>query len=215
MNVAWRNRFGTKWVENGDSNHSDHQPVILHMAAKPKQTFHPKSKPQWFEAFWIKYEDCAKIVADSWSSAGRGTNAERVQDNLDNCIIGLLNWSKGKFGNLWKKIEDIEERIKKNKRGRITEESKKRDRMIWVRSVQIPAEWTKPPEGWIKVNFDGALLKERRVERWASLHGTHEGNALDGWHSCYLGLLRPYTLKQRRQELQQISYFGKVGSESF
>ncbi|KAK4433418.1 hypothetical protein Salat_1104100 [Sesamum alatum] len=29
------------------------------------------------------------------------------------------------------------------------------------RKVQIPVVWSKPPNGWIKLNFDGALSKDR------------------------------------------------------
>ncbi|KAK4415215.1 hypothetical protein Salat_2628700 [Sesamum alatum] len=200
--------------------------ALLSNLSRPDKKYAPSD----YSPFWIKYAESAKIVAKEWSAAGNGTKAKCVQENLNNCRVGLLNWSKDRFGNIWKRIEEIEGRIKENNRGRITEDSKKRDRMlraegprdgistvteliladgqgwneelirehVWDidseailaiplgrgpndrlsqkfflcfcdairaepkgRKVHIPVVWSKPPNGWIKLNFDGALSKDR------------------------------------------------------
>ncbi|KAK4419398.1 hypothetical protein Salat_2352700 [Sesamum alatum] len=53
------------------------------------------------------------------------------------------------------------------------------------REVQIPMEWTKPPNGWIKLNFDGALSKDRKFGTVGVIARNARGECV-GWKARLL-----------------------------
>ena len=52
--------------------------------------------PFRLEAMWLKSDDCARVVQHEWNSS------KDVLQNLNDCKLGLMNWSKASFGNFKK-----------------------------------------------------------------------------------------------------------------
>ncbi|KAK6121173.1 hypothetical protein DH2020_045094 [Rehmannia glutinosa] len=81
----------------------------------PLATSGKKSK-----AFWVKTKECEEIIKQHWNDS-----LSPLPAKIENCSIGLLNWSKHQYGDFDKHIDDIKSRITSLKNGPISEETKK------------------------------------------------------------------------------------------
>ncbi|KAK6163122.1 hypothetical protein DH2020_002963 [Rehmannia glutinosa] len=110
-------------VDNIESFSSDHAYLLIHLNHLPPPDFNPikKSKPFRFEAMWVRSKDCEKIIRANWN-----TDFDIISNKLDQCKIGLLNWSKTTFGCLDKQIAEIKSAISKLQKGIITSDVKQK-----------------------------------------------------------------------------------------
>ncbi|KAL0415809.1 UNVERIFIED_CONTAM: hypothetical protein Slati_3412800 [Sesamum latifolium] len=127
---SWLDRFRESWVENFEALHSDHSPIFLNSRQKNQATQRKMCKPRRFESLWVKYTNCERIIERSWNEALSDRVGEQTCDNIEKCRIGLLSWSKAKFGNLRKEIADSESRLKKIRKGVLTNRQKTEEEQI-------------------------------------------------------------------------------------
>lgn len=60
-----------------------------------------------FEAMWIKADDCENIIRQSWESTSADNACVNLLNKTDECRMGLLQWSKSKFGNICSAADDL------------------------------------------------------------------------------------------------------------
>ena len=70
-----------------------------------------------FEAMWIKAEDCENVIRQSWESASADNACINLLKKTEECRIGLLQWSKSKFGNVGSAADDLRKKIAKLQQG--------------------------------------------------------------------------------------------------
>ena len=81
---------------------SDHAPILL----KANRTLCDEEgdKPFKFESLWLSNEESKRIVEESWNESLECT----IQDRIENCGKGLSDWAGRTFGELKKKIKQVE-----------------------------------------------------------------------------------------------------------
>ncbi|KAK6134533.1 hypothetical protein DH2020_031703 [Rehmannia glutinosa] len=93
-NNLCRDIFPSWKVSNNDTYSSDHAYLFINLHHSHTSKFSPgrRSKPFRFEAMWIRSKECEKVISEHWNSSW-----DNIGDKLNNCKIGLLNWSKNTF----------------------------------------------------------------------------------------------------------------------
>ncbi|KAG8372540.1 hypothetical protein BUALT_Bualt12G0076700 [Buddleja alternifolia] len=75
----------------------------------PKIRLHGRGRrPFRFEAWWIHSDECGKVINEAWNSSSASDPKTKVYENLEECLVGLLNWSKLRFGDVPKWIKELE-----------------------------------------------------------------------------------------------------------
>ncbi|KAK4414949.1 hypothetical protein Salat_2601900 [Sesamum alatum] len=70
---------------------------------------------------------CEQIIARSWSNEGPVNKHEGVWNCIDNCKVGLFRWSDRRYGNIEKKIQELEKEISEINEGFSAE--------VWLRCL--------------------------------------------------------------------------------
>ncbi|KAH0692608.1 hypothetical protein KY285_019705 [Solanum tuberosum] len=87
---------------------SDHAP--LHVLCNSNQDL--IVKPFKFLNFWIKHSSFKKIVEDSWTTQATGSPFSILHMKMKRLKVVLTQWSKATFGNIFQKIDTLEDVIK-------------------------------------------------------------------------------------------------------
>ncbi|KAK3228941.1 hypothetical protein Dsin_000822 [Dipteronia sinensis] len=109
-NNLWRDRFCQVKVEHLGFNSSDHSPLLL-VCNPLTEVPRKRGKKFQFEPFWLKEEDIGTVVSDTWSVNGPSNSVGDLKAKLNWCASSLSSWSKVRFGNMGKQIEDISREI--------------------------------------------------------------------------------------------------------
>ncbi|KAL3846296.1 hypothetical protein ACJIZ3_003699 [Penstemon smallii] len=179
----WVQKFPYSRVVHMDTINSDHNPICIEVRAQ--QTFHrPKAKKKFrFEAMWLKSEDCAKIIGDSWNSL-HGSNT--TWDKLQNCSRELEIWSRCSFGSIRKSMKNLQEQIANVRKGPTTVRSKQIEKNLTLELEDIrdkedlmwrqrsKAHWLK--EGDKNTRFFHGKASARRKNN--EIHGLLDQNVI-------------------------------------
>ncbi|KAL0370676.1 UNVERIFIED_CONTAM: putative mitochondrial protein [Sesamum angustifolium] len=107
--------FPFTWANNREYPHtciySDHAPILVEHTQKQKSRQVRTNKPLKFKAMWIKSEDCEKVISRLWHNTSLGDPNDTFMQKLDTCRMGLISWSKVEFGEMTKRIREIEKEI--------------------------------------------------------------------------------------------------------
>ncbi|KAL0288473.1 UNVERIFIED_CONTAM: hypothetical protein Scaly_2729500 [Sesamum calycinum] len=107
--------FPFTWASNREYPHmriySDHAPILVEHTQKQKRRQARTNKPLKFKAMWIKSEDCEKVISRLWHNTSLGDPNDTFMRKLDTCRMGLISWSKVEFGEMTKRIREIEKEI--------------------------------------------------------------------------------------------------------
>ena len=84
---------------------ADHLPIVFSFEnfikfSKTKNEA-KRFKRFMFEAIWIKTDVCENIIHQSWESTSVDNACVNLLKNTDECQMGLLRWSRSKFGNVF------------------------------------------------------------------------------------------------------------------
>lgn len=106
-NHNWCTRFPGYKIVNGDPEHSDHRPVIVHVdGAFRRPRVGDCGVNKRFEARWLLEEDYGKIVEEAWAKA-RESGSATVADGLRLVSRELHQWSRDVLGDLQQRIKKL------------------------------------------------------------------------------------------------------------
>ncbi|XP_027086694.1 uncharacterized protein [Coffea arabica] len=96
--------------------YSDHTPIVVNLSKSARLSQHPKPSARrrkcfMFEAMWIKATDCADIIKQTWDSVSATNAGDNLLSKMDACRIGLLTWSKQKYGNCCRRADELRAKI--------------------------------------------------------------------------------------------------------
>ncbi|XP_027086733.2 uncharacterized protein [Coffea arabica] len=74
-----------------------------------------------FEAMWIKADDCENVIRQSSESTSADNACVNLFKKTDKCRMGLLQWSKSKFGNVCSAADDLRKKIAKLQQGTLSD----------------------------------------------------------------------------------------------
>ncbi|KAK4386016.1 hypothetical protein Sango_2472200, partial [Sesamum angolense] len=75
----WRDVFPGSSANNIPSAYSDHYSLLLTTTRIASTGLRPRSKPFRFEAFWMRMEDCEKIIQKTWQQS-------KLQGQSEDCL---------------------------------------------------------------------------------------------------------------------------------
>ncbi|KAL3833965.1 hypothetical protein ACJIZ3_008701 [Penstemon smallii] len=130
-NKLWRQKFPSHKVRHMASRNSDHLPLHISFSTTARILQGGNRRNNFrFEAMWFTSEECERVIKDSWTGNINLANGNSVWDKLDNCRLGLLNWSKSSFGNVNKQICKLKKELHTLRTGRITPASKQKEKDV-------------------------------------------------------------------------------------
>jgi hypothetical protein len=138
---SWRAHFPGYKVINGDPEHSDHRPVIVHLKGdtRPARTGNNNMNKR-FEAKWLLEEGCEDVVINAWELAGlRGE--EKVQDKLRVVARDLECWSREVVGDLQKRIKSLKAELEECRKGVMSEASVRKEQVLRYRLELVEDQW--------------------------------------------------------------------------
>lgn len=113
---------------NPPNRHPTTNPSTHHYSANPYTHTHPHHRPKQklfrFEQVWLRSDDCQQVIRDSWDSE------MDFLANMENCTVGLMNWSKASYPNIRKEIGRLNSELEKLNRLPFSAEVKAREREI-------------------------------------------------------------------------------------
>ncbi|KAL0345310.1 UNVERIFIED_CONTAM: hypothetical protein Sradi_4362300, partial [Sesamum radiatum] len=121
--TEWETLFPEARVRHLPSLQFDHSTILVE-TVRDQQLDHNK-KMFRFEAMWLRSPDCEEVVREHWGGTKQGSALSALQQKIRNCRVGLLQWDRTCFGNVRKRIRDLEERAVQLRGGAITTESKR------------------------------------------------------------------------------------------
>ncbi|KAL0313943.1 UNVERIFIED_CONTAM: hypothetical protein Sangu_2238700 [Sesamum angustifolium] len=127
VNLSWTTRWPATVTQHLDRIYSDHAPIITVREKQCEKWAEVGGRPKRFEALWIKSKDCETVISNLWNnSPGDFDLTNDFASRLENCKLGLLNWSRSEFGHISKRIEFLEHEIASIQSSAITRTSRER-----------------------------------------------------------------------------------------
>lgn len=100
----WLQYFPQSRALNLKPSKSDHLPILMEIReARPKKK--KKKKRFRFEEFWLREEECKKIVESHWNNACTSDPFSTLCSKIGSTRKALLEWSRNLFGKLKDDIE--------------------------------------------------------------------------------------------------------------
>ncbi|KAK6162838.1 hypothetical protein DH2020_002679 [Rehmannia glutinosa] len=106
-NSLWYDLFLWSRVYHCPSYFSDHS--IIHLQIRnhrPTMDNRNRRCLFRFEAHWIRSKDCKQIIKNHWEH-----NPITFPSKIQDCVVGLMNWSRSSNKDLNKQMEDLKKRI--------------------------------------------------------------------------------------------------------
>ena len=109
-NYEWLARFPTDRVKHLNCFTSNHQPIILSLAANGEQQ-RWRRKPFRFEAMWTLNPACREAISKAWDCTTKGTLMFKATRKLQRCKKSLKAWNQDHFGNVQRNIKQVKDRL--------------------------------------------------------------------------------------------------------
>jgi hypothetical protein len=138
---SWRVRFPGYKVINGDPEHSDHRPVIVHLegTTRPVRTGQNNLNKR-FEARWLLEDGCEEVVNNAWEVAG-ARGEEKVLDKIRVVSRELASWSREVIGDLQKRIKKLKSELEDCRHGEVTDASLRKEQALCYRLERVQDQW--------------------------------------------------------------------------
>ncbi|KAK6124569.1 hypothetical protein DH2020_041687 [Rehmannia glutinosa] len=109
-NQLWYDLFPWTRVNHCPTFFSDHSLLHIQVQSRNPHLLRKNRRRVFrFEAFWVKTKECEEIIKQHWNDS-----LSPLPAKIENCSIGLLNWSKHQYGDFDKHIDDIKSRQSKD-----------------------------------------------------------------------------------------------------
>ncbi|KAG8363091.1 hypothetical protein BUALT_BualtUnG0005200 [Buddleja alternifolia] len=85
---AWINRFPHFKAFHLPLIHADHSPILIKSLPPPRVDSVRQGRgrrPFRFEAWWIRSDECGKVIRESWNSSSESDPQAKVYQNLEEC----------------------------------------------------------------------------------------------------------------------------------
>lgn len=102
VNPEWLSKFPKLQVSILKRNLSDHCPLLV-----KSDDANWGAKPFRFQNCWLSHPDCMRIVNEVWSSHSIECFAEKLKKTKQRLKV----WNASEFGNIDRRIDDLEEKI--------------------------------------------------------------------------------------------------------
>ncbi|KAK4434576.1 hypothetical protein Salat_0620400 [Sesamum alatum] len=142
-------------VTNLEAIQSDHGPLLCNLEYSPICHNTNLQRPQWFEEMWFRSAECEQIISKYWNSFSYGNDRGDLGTTIEECRMGLLEWSKKTFGNIEKKIRKLKKALTALRKGRITKETKQEEAKIRYEPEELVRSGTR----WRIGDGDGAQVR--------------------------------------------------------
>ena len=87
----------------------DHSSIVVRWGDDVEAVRRMKKKIQ-FEKFWVSREDYEGVIKEGWI---RDDGLENISMKLNKCATRLENWNRLTFGNVGRKIRDLNSQLEK------------------------------------------------------------------------------------------------------
>lgn len=111
-NDHWRDNFWQAKVDHLGFNSSDHRPILLNSSPEVSIGI-ISSKRFLFEPFWLKEDDFNRVIGEVWSVDGVSELVGNLKFKFSRCALRLEEWSKARFGNFGKQVEEKNREIER------------------------------------------------------------------------------------------------------
>lgn len=144
---SWSARFPNSAIHHLKCSYSDHNPLklVFDNGHTPRQHRNRSFK---FESMWIRHTDCAKLIVEIWDPESD------VLSSLDNCRIGLINWSRRSIGSVKGQIKKTRHRLGELQEATITDDTKLEEKKLKSELEEI-------------LERENAMWKQRSKVQWA------------------------------------------------
>ncbi|XP_072950431.1 uncharacterized protein [Typha angustifolia] len=88
-NTEWLRANSTCKVQHLDQAASAHTSLLLNVPLSDAKV----RRPFTFELYWMEYEECQKIVEDTWTSLARGNPMHAFMHHISDLRRNLRKWS--------------------------------------------------------------------------------------------------------------------------
>jgi len=106
----WCAHFNNSVIEVLPASISDHKPLCLQF--DKGRRYIPKLFR--FEAKWNLDEECSVVVSEAWAKEGdEGRSQGHSWSKLDRCKARLTEWSKAKFGNPKRTMDNLSKKLER------------------------------------------------------------------------------------------------------
>ncbi|KAL3533351.1 hypothetical protein ACH5RR_006872 [Cinchona calisaya] len=96
------------WIRG---NRTDHIPILFKIKENLNSTTSKWNKLFHFEVMWMRSKDCERIIRDSWGAIDSLEILGDLTSRLENCRIGLVQWSKREFGYVRRQTDKIRKQM--------------------------------------------------------------------------------------------------------
>lgn len=86
-NHDWRNMFPSAEINVLEVSTSDHLPLFLELK---RRVYIPKVRRFKFENVWIREDECAKVIQESWEQV----EGRSIIDKMEYCCLKLEEWGE-------------------------------------------------------------------------------------------------------------------------
>ncbi|KAL0458617.1 UNVERIFIED_CONTAM: putative mitochondrial protein, partial [Sesamum latifolium] len=93
----WKSRFLATKVSHLPRIYSDHRPIMIEIEIRINRR-NRSNRIRRFEAYWVKAKECEQIITKSWKNQESSLNHEEAWSCIDNCKVGLFQWSDNVTG---------------------------------------------------------------------------------------------------------------------
>ncbi|KAK9027970.1 hypothetical protein V6N11_067786 [Hibiscus sabdariffa] len=128
----------------------DHAPIILLLSGLKKKW----KKDFKFESKWLLEEECSSNVKEAWKSILQSSNSKTFGRKLKTTRAKLSKWSRKKFGNNKKSIEEIKKRLLELQDGSLTE---------GIKGVESDKHYLDPKEKEFGRNCNRTISEHKQV----------------------------------------------------
>ncbi|KAK4394177.1 hypothetical protein Sango_1888500 [Sesamum angolense] len=189
----------------GNALIEDRTALLLITDGVPKRKSKPKQKRFRFEAVWLRSKDCKGVIERAWAHGDVVDPRRSLLHKLRSCREDLSLWDKTGFGNITKRIKEIDTQLKNATHMEIASAFHK-----WGKALQPELEELLDREETLRKQRGKALWLKEGDRNTAFFHArateqSHRKEIKDIEESCesgeILSCLEPRVMEEMNEEL--------------
>ncbi|XP_072950995.1 uncharacterized protein [Typha angustifolia] len=136
-NTEWLSANPACNVQHLDRAASDHAPLLLNVPLTKAKV----RRPFRFELYWMEYEECHKIVEDTWKRRAGGNPMHAFMHHICDMRRSLREWSRTAVGSVERRLKDTNTQLANledlDANGQLTEEGLQMLRSAYNRQAAL------------------------------------------------------------------------------